>query len=68
MEGNECYALADVNPKPELPCLLNMSFGGKGKRAGHFGENKNHLNLWRIEPRVVQYFKLNKGWSELSEI
>jgi hypothetical protein len=38
MKGNyKIYALAGLKPTPEHPYRLNMSFGGKERRARYFG-------------------------------
>jgi hypothetical protein len=38
MKGNyKLYTLADPYPAPEHPYLMDMSFGGKERRAGHLG-------------------------------
>jgi hypothetical protein len=38
MKGNyKLYAFADSCPTPEHPYLMDMSLGGKERRAGHLG-------------------------------
>ena len=69
MEGNDkIHTQADLNPRPENLYLLNMSLGWEEGRAGLCGGNKHHLILCRIEPRVVQFFNLVTGRSNLWEI
>jgi hypothetical protein len=69
MEGNDkIHTHADLNPRPENLYLLNMSLDWEEGRAGLSGGNKHHLILRRIEPRVVQFFNLFTGQSNLWEI
>ena len=55
MEGNDkIYVQAHLNPRPEHRYLLNLSLGKEYGRFARIGEDKTHLTLPRIEPRIVQ--------------